>query len=194
MSSTSTTPFSRTLAAALAVALVLSSGCGKGGPREHGGEATSAGGSAGAGGSPGAVGTVGAAYALPDLEGNIVKNTDFLGKVVILDFWATWCGPCRMEIPHFIELQKKYKDQGLEIVGLSLDDGGAKDVKPFADEHGINYTMLIANGETAKAYGGISGIPTTFVVDKSGKIVNRFLGYTDPSVFETTIQPLLAAN
>jgi peroxiredoxin len=185
MSSTSITPFSRSLAAALlAAAVLLSSGCEKRGPREHGGAPARG----------GEVGTAAPAYALPDLEGKIVKNTDFLGKVVILDFWATWCPPCKAEVPHFVEMQKKYKDQGLEIVGLSLDDGGANDVKPFAEEHNVNYTMLIATQETARAYGGISGIPTTFVVDKKGTIAKRFLGFTDPAVFEATIQPLLAAN
>ncbi len=113
---------------------------------------------------------------------------------MILDFWATWCPPCKAEIPHLVALQDKYKSQGLEIVGLSVDEGGANDVKPFADEHQINYTMLIASSETAKDYGGITGIPTTFVVDKQGTIVKKFLGYTDPEVFEAAIQPLLAAN
>lgn len=195
MNSMSTTQFSRSLVAAFAVALVLASGCGKRGPGEHGGASGDGLRAAkGHGGTPGAVGTAAPPYALADLEGKVVKNTDFLGKVVILDFWATWCPPCKAEIPHLIALQDKYKGQGLEIVGLSVDEGGANDVKPFADEHKINYTMLIASAETPKDYGGITGIPTTFVVDKQGTIVKKFLGYTDPEVFEAAIQPLLAAN
>ena len=192
MSSTSTTRFFKPLAAAIAVAFVLSSGCGKGGPRERGGGST--GEKPAANATPGAEGTAAPAFALPDLDGKVVSNTDFLGKVVVLDFWATWCPPCKKEIPELIALQKKYHDQGLEIVGLSLDDNGAKDVKPFADEYGINYTMLIATHQTANDYGGIPGIPTTFVVDRSGKIVKRYMGYTDPEVFEAAIQPLLVAN
>jgi len=179
MSSTSITRFSRALPVALAVALVLAAGCGK-----RGQETRAARG--------GAVGTQAPEFALPDLDGKIVKSGDLKGKVVILDFWATWCPPCRQEIPHFVALQSKYRNQGLAIVGLSLDQGGASVVRPFAEEHNVNYMMLIANDETAMGYGGITGIPTTFVIDKDGKIVKRFLGYTDPEVFEETIRPLLA--
>lgn len=189
MNSMSTTRFFRAFVAAFALALVLASGCGKRSPGERGASQ-----SQGAPKHGGAIGTPAPAYALADLEGKVVKNTDFLGKVVILDFWATWCGPCRLEIPHLMALQSKYKDQGLEVVGLSVDQGGVGDVKPFAQEQKINYTMLIADAETPKAYGGITGIPTTFIIDKHGTIVKSFLGYTDPEVFEATIQPLLAAN
>jgi len=130
-------------------------------------------------------------FTLPDLEGNQIELSSMKGKVLILDFWATWCPPCKEEVPHLVALQSKYRDQGLQIVGLSLDQGGAGLVKPFADEHYVNYTMLIANDETAKAYGGVSMIPTTFVVDRSGIVVKRFIGYTTPEAFEEAIQPLL---
>jgi cytochrome c biogenesis protein CcmG/thiol:disulfide interchange protein DsbE len=133
-------------------------------------------------------------YELADLTGKMVSNREFAGKVVILDFWATWCPPCREEIPHFVQLQSKYREQGLVIVGLSLDAGGAKDVAPFAEEHNVNYPMLIGNDETAKAFGGVNSIPTTFVLDRQGKIVKRFVGFTPPEVFEQTIAPLLAAT
>jgi peroxiredoxin len=142
--------------------------------------------------SNGEVGAPAPEFHLPDLTGAQVASSSFQGKVVILDFWATWCPPCREEIPHLVNLQAKYRDQGLAIVGLSLDAGGARDVKPFAEEHDVNYTMLIANEEVAKAYGNITSIPTTFVIDRDGKIVRRFIGYTAPEVFEQAIQPLLA--
>ena len=189
MSSTSTTPSSRrrlvaarALIGVLAVALVLGSGCGKGG----------SGGKAGA--RAGEVGSTAPEFALPDLDGRVIQSADYRGKVVILDFWATWCPPCRKEIPHFVALQSKYRGKGVEVVGLSLDKGGAQEVRPFAEENNVNYTMLIANQETTEAFGGITGIPTTFILDKEGKIAKRFLGYTDPAIFEETIQHLLSAS
>jgi len=139
----------------------------------------------------GSIGSQAPDFALTDLSGKTVHLSDFKGKVVIVDFWATWCGPCRVEIPDFVKLQSKYKDKGLEIVGLSLDADGEKAVKPFVDKHDINYTMLLANDETAKSYGGILGIPTTFVIDRQGRIVQKFVGVMPAKTFEDTIQPLL---
>lgn len=175
-------------AGALLLALLLAAGCGGGAKTESQGDQPGA--TADAGGK-GEIGTAAPAFSLPDLEGKTVTNADFAGKVMILDFWATWCPPCKEEIPHFVRLQSKYRAQGVEFVGLSLDAGGAKDVAPFAEEHNVNYTMLIANDELTKAFGGVQFIPTTFVVDRQGKIVKKFTGYTAPEVFEAAIQPLL---
>lgn len=144
--------------------------------------------------SHGEVGTPAPEFNLPDLTGAQIASSTFKGKVVILDFWATWCGPCKMEVPHLVNLQSKYRSQGLAIVGVSLDANGAGDVKPFADEHDVNYTMLIGNEAVAKSYGSINAIPTTFVIGRDGKIVQRFIGYTPPEVFEQTIKPLLGAS
>lgn len=182
----STIRFSRTIpvalrarralgAAALAVTLALMAGCAKKDVTQGG-----------------AVGTAAPAFALPDLEGKTVRNTDLQGKVVVLNFWATWCPPCREEVPDFVRLQSKYREQGLAIVGLSLDNGGAHDVRPFVEEYNVNYTMLIANQETADSFGGILGIPTTFVLDRKGTIVKRVVGKLSAEAFEEAVQPLLA--
>lgn len=172
------------------IALILTvAGCG-------GGAKTSSDGTAGAPApiGKGEIGSQAPAYQLTDLSGQTVSSSAFAGKVVIVDFWATWCPPCRDEVPHFVQLQSKYRDQGLVIVGLSLDAGGAKDVAPFAEEYNVNYPMLLNADEVAKAFGGINSIPTTFVIDRQGKIVKRFAGFTPPEVFEATIAPLLAAT
>ncbi len=128
-------------------------------------------------------------FTLTDLQGRMVSLADFRGKVVILDFWATWCPPCKREIPGFIGLQKAYASRGVQIVGVGLDEPA--DIRQFAASHGINYPVLLGNDEVSALYGGISGIPTTFIIDKSGKIVRRFEGFTERSVFEREIESLL---
>lgn len=124
-------------------------------------------------------------------DGKSVRLADFAGKVVVLDFWATWCPPCRAEIPDFIALQKQYKSQGLEIVGVSVDQQGAPVVNNFAKEHGINYTSLLADDKVVSAYGGIRGIPTTFVIDREGNIVKKYVGQQSKDTFEKDIKALL---
>ncbi len=130
-------------------------------------------------------------FVLKDLEGKDVKLSDFKGKVMILDFWATWCPPCRKEIPHFKELYDKYKAQGLEIIGVALDQEGVSIVKPFAESNKINYICLIGNEKVVQDYGGIRGIPTTFVIDKNGNIYKKYIGYQEKEVFEKDIKDLL---
>ena len=130
-------------------------------------------------------------FALPGVDGQTVRLSDYKGTVVILDFWATWCPPCRAEIPHFVALYEKYQSKGLAIIGVALDAQGASVVAPFAKENGIQYTLAIGDDKVAQAYGGIRGIPTTFVIDRQGKIVQKYVGYRDPQVFESAIEPLL---
>jgi thiol-disulfide isomerase/thioredoxin len=118
------------------------------------------------------------------------------GKVVVLDLWATWCGPCRMEIPSFIKLQDKYKAQGLEIVGVSLDPitrgGNAELVRRFMQENNINYTIWVVNNPTAlMKYPAGQGIPTTYVIDRNGRTVKQYVGVQPESVFESDIKSLL---
>ena len=130
-------------------------------------------------------------FTLKDLNGENVSLSDFSGKVVILDFWATWCPPCKAEIPHFVELSEQYQGKGLAIVGVSLDREGVDVVKPFVQKFGIEYPVLISDGQVTKAYGGINSIPTTFVIDSAGNIRKKYVGYRDKSVFEADIKELL---
>jgi len=108
---------------------------------------------------------------------------------VILDFWATWCPPCKREIPDFIGLQSKYGGRGLQVIGVGLDEPGK--LKEFAEQNGMNYAVLLGNDEIARRYGGISGIPTTFVIDRRGAIVGRYEGFRPGSFFEGQVQRLL---
>lgn len=131
-------------------------------------------------------------FKLTDLNGNLLSLSALKGKVVLLDFWATWCPPCREEIPHFMELYSAYKGKGLEMVGLSVDQGGPAVVTQFAKENSISYPMAMADIRLTQAYGGIRGIPTTFLIDKTGRIAKKYVGYQDKKVFEREIQSLLA--
>ena len=131
------------------------------------------------------------AFQLKDVDGVEFDSSQLKGKVVIIDFWATWCPPCRMEVPHFQALHEQYGDKGLAMVGISLDSEGAYTVKPFMANNKVTYTMLIGDQNIANEYGGIRAIPTTFVVDRSGKVVKKYTGYRDQSVFEDDIKALL---
>ncbi|MCK4401561.1 TlpA family protein disulfide reductase [bacterium] len=129
-------------------------------------------------------------FALTNLNGKTIKLSDFKDKVIILNFWATRCPPCVQEIPDFIKLYNKYKDKGLVIIGISLDRG-AKGVKRFCQSKGVNYPIVMGNYEVTKNYGGIMGIPTTFIIDKNRNIVKKFIGYASIDVFESKIKRLL---
>lgn len=134
------------------------------------------------------------AWQLSDVNGKPLKLADFKGKVVVLDFWATWCPPCRAEIPGLVALQKKYADQGLSVIGVSVDEGGPRVVKPFMERFAINYPVVMGNERVLADYGGISAIPTTFIIDREGKVVAAHQGYTDQATFESEISPLLATK
>lgn len=130
-------------------------------------------------------------FSLLDINGNEITLSNFKGNVVILDFWATWCPPCKAEIPHFIELQNEYRDEGLKIIGVSLDWNAERILGSFAEENGINYTLLIGNDDVTDLYGGIMSIPTTFVIDRDGGIRKRYIGYKEKEVFEKDVKELL---
>lgn len=125
-------------------------------------------------------------FTLTDINGKQVSLSDYKGKVILLDFWATWCGPCRMEIPSFIQLQDEYEDD-VVVLGISLDQGGPKDVVPFAKKMNINYPVVYGDGNVVQAYGGVRSIPTTFVIDRDFNIQRKYVGYTDHKVFEKDI-------
>ncbi len=115
-------------------------------------------------------------FTLPDLEGNQVSLSDYRGKVVVLDLWATWCGPCRAEIPLLVELYEELKDEGLVVVGVGLDRGGAGVLKPFVASNNVTYPILVGNPAIQAEY-RVSGIPTTFILDRDGRIVTKHVGY-----------------
>ncbi|MBI2503501.1 MAG: TlpA family protein disulfide reductase [Candidatus Latescibacteria bacterium] len=130
-------------------------------------------------------------FVLRDLQGKPVRLADFSGQVRIVNFWATWCGPCWMEIPHLQELYDKYRAQGVMVIGISLDQGGSQVVQPFVEEVGITYPVALGDRQTTQAYGGVSAIPTSFIVDRKGRIYRIYMGYRDKAEFEAAIQALL---
>ncbi|MBL8137896.1 MAG: TlpA family protein disulfide reductase [Acidobacteria bacterium] len=130
-------------------------------------------------------------FTLPALDGKKVSLSQFKGKVVLLNFWATWCGPCKAEIPGFVELQQQYKND-LVILGLSVDDPADK-ARAFADQYKVNYPMVLGLGhdEIQDAYGPIYGIPASFLISRDGKVCKRHLGIAPKSQFEREIKALL---
>lgn len=130
-------------------------------------------------------------FTLPDLDGNSLTLSEFKGKVIILNFWATWCPPCRKEIPDFVELYEKYKDEGLLIIGVNLDGGDSRSVKQFSKNYKINYPIVLGNVNVTQDYGGIRGIPTTFVIDRKGDIKKKYIGYQPRAIFEDAAKRLL---
>jgi len=133
-------------------------------------------------------------FTLNSIDGKEISLKDFKGKVVFLNFWATWCPPCRREIPAFIELVDKYKDDGFIVLGVAVDPREFQKVdkvKPFAEQMGINYPIVYDSKGVSQLYGGISSIPTTFVINREGKVVGRIVGSRPKDVFEGIIKDLL---
>lgn len=131
-----------------------------------------------------------AEFALKSVDGKTVKLSDYKGKIVILDFWATWCPPCRKGIPDLISIQKEFK-KDVVVIGISVDTQTKKDVPGFVANYGINYPVVYFDEKVVKDYGGISAIPTSFVVDQKGNIVDQHIGLVSKDLFVNKINELL---
>ena len=135
------------------------------------------------------VGSKASDFTLTDTNGNRVSLSGLSGKVIILDFFASWCPPCRMEVPDFIAIAKEHGSEDFAMVGIAVEDVNA--AKSFAGKMGINYPVLIDDGKVSAVYGPIRSIPTTFVIGKSGNIAKIYIGYREKAVFESDIKELL---
>ncbi|RXK53788.1 TlpA family protein disulfide reductase [Oleiharenicola lentus] len=137
------------------------------------------------------VGQAAPALTFKDLAGKDVSLAALKGKVVVVDFWATWCGPCRMEIPGYIEMQKKYGKDGVVIVGVSLDQKGPKHVQKFVEQNALNYTVVMGDNTAVEAFGGFNSIPTTFLIGRDGKILHEKSGAMDHEQYEAILKKAL---
>ncbi len=132
-------------------------------------------------------------FSLPDLDERMVRLRDFQGKIVFLNFWATWCGPCKIEIPWFVEFQQKYQDKGFAVLGISMDDEGWDVVKPYIAQHKVNYRILLGTDLVAEQYGGVDSLPTTFLLDQELRVASIHVGLVSKDVYEKEIRELLGA-
>lgn len=130
-------------------------------------------------------------FTLKTADGKAITLSKLKGKVVLINFWATWCGPCRAEIPGFLEVYKKYRTRNFEIIGISLDNSGWKVVNPFVEKYKIDYPIVLGDDSLVKAYGNFNAIPTTFLVDKKGNVVEEHVGYLSKEDLEKKLKPLL---
>jgi peroxiredoxin len=139
-------------------------------------------------------GSVAPDFQLKSLDGKQVRLSDFRGKAVLLNFWATWCAPCKIEMPWFVDLQKQYAAQGLQVIGVAMDDSGEETIAKFAKEMGVNYPVLIGKESVGDAYGGVEFLPTTFFIDRQGKVVDRVFGLVGHSDMEDNVKKALGAG
>ena len=145
------------------------------------------------GGPSSLVNSVAPDFSLQDLDGKPLNLSSYRGKVVLLDFWATWCTPCRGEIPHFVEFQNKYGDQGFQAIGISMDDG-PKPVREFYQQLKMNYPVALGSEKVAEAYGGVLGLPVTFVIGRDGRVAAKYVGEVQMSTLQQRIETLLQAK
>jgi len=121
----------------------------------------------------------------------MVESENFAGKVLLVNFWATWCPPCRKEIPSLIKIQDKYKDKGFSVIGISMDEGGRRGVGKFIKKLAVNYPVFIGNAKLGRGFGGVMGIPVTFLVDRDGNVAKRLDGYISEKVMDRELELLL---
>lgn len=133
-------------------------------------------------------------FALKDLSGKTIRLSDYRGKAVVLNFWATWCPPCRHEIPWLVDLQKQYGPHGLEIIGISMDETGPAAVKQFAERMGVNYKVVMGDNSVVANYGGVRVLPTTFYIGRDGKVVSVVPGLISRQEMEGIIQRSLSSK
>lgn len=131
-------------------------------------------------------------FALPTMRGDTFRLADQRGQVVVLNFWATWCPPCLKEMPMFIEMQREFEDDGLQFVGVSMDQKGFDAVRPFAQKMGVNYPLVVDDGSVAPMYGGVRALPTTFLIGPEGKVHGYAPGLLTESVLRPRVEELLA--
>jgi thiol-disulfide isomerase/thioredoxin len=130
-------------------------------------------------------------FTLQSLDGRTMHLSDFRGKAVLLNFWATWCGPCKIEMPWFVELQNQYASQGFQIVGVAMDDASKEDISKFAKDMGVNYPILIGKESVGDEYGGVPALPESFLIGRDGKIVDKILGLRGKAEIEDAIKKAL---
>ncbi|MGA7908211.1 MAG: TlpA disulfide reductase family protein [Candidatus Sulfotelmatobacter sp.] len=130
-------------------------------------------------------------FTLQSLDGKDMRLSDFRGKAVLLNFWATWCGPCKIEMPWFVELQKQYGAQGLQIVGVAMDDASKEDIAKFAEDMGVNYPILLGKESVGDEYGGVPALPESFFIGRDGKVVDKIIGLKGKAEIEDTIKKVL---
>jgi thiol-disulfide isomerase/thioredoxin len=133
-------------------------------------------------------------FSLESLDGKTTRLSDFRGKAVLLNFWATWCGPCKIEMPWFVDFQKQYGSQGLQIVGVAMDDASKEDIGKFAKDMGVNYPILIGKEAVGDQYGGVPALPETFLIARDGKIVDKIIGLRGKAEIEDAIKEALNAR
>jgi peroxiredoxin len=130
-------------------------------------------------------------FVLKDSSGQDVKLSDYRGKVVLLNFWATWCGPCEVEIPWFIDFQREYKDRDFAVLGVSLDEDGWKSVRPFVAREKVNYRVMVTTEAVDQLYGGVDSLPTSFVIDREGRVASSHVGLASKNTYRQEILTLL---